>query len=99
MKEKKVYRTASLLESNEKRLLEAYSESGRTCGIGVFAGELIALGLELHKELNRRRLAVIHAVAGDKTTLAPNITNYWEYRLQPADTGVKATIIPFPGRA
>jgi len=99
MREKIIRRTASLLESNEKRLLEAYSESGRTCGIGVFAGELIVLGLELHKELNRRRLAVVYAVAGDKTTLTPNITDFWEYRLQPADTGVKAKIIPFPGRA
>jgi hypothetical protein len=64
MKEKKIRRTASVLESVEKRLLEAYSESERTCNVAVFAGDMIVLGLQVQKILNRERKGIIASLGG-----------------------------------
>jgi len=80
MKKKKIRRTASLLESNEIRLLEAYSESGRTCNIAAFTGDMIVLGLEVHKELERRKYIALAKLAGKEPPTSKCKIISFEYR-------------------
>jgi len=72
---------------------------------------LEALGFILTCELNKRGFTreYYEPVALTAEDLKPanppikmppdNVTDYWDHRLQKPDTGVKAQIIQFPGRA
>ena len=110
MKEKKVARTVRMYAPCEKQLVDAYEEYGQygRWTMPSFMNVLIGLGLDVidvKRGIKPRYpnpanidLSAIYMAAGIRAP-PPDIGEVLKRITQKPDTGVKATVIPFPGRA
>ena len=115
MKEKKVVHTVRLSFSEEfnQELEKTFNEPRWQClrRMNIFIRHLVFVGLkevvhdmEIERRQNAARLASAAGLSVPEYEPEPepvpeSVTDYWEWRLRPQETGVKAKIIAFPGRA